>query len=560
METGERNFLWARLMIEELWRLGARCFCLAPGSRCTPLTAAVAMHGGIRSVQHFDERGLAYHALGQTRATGLPAVLICTSGTAAANFAPAVAEAAMDRLPMLMLTADRPPELRDAQANQAIDQVRLFGGSLRWQFDLPCPDDEMAPQAVLTTMDQAWRRALGPIAGPVQINCMYRQPFLPAQLPSTLNFSWATDGPYTVHRPSIPLPDDGTMASAVELLRSAARPMVLIGGLRSAAEQTAVRELVHHLRLPTVADITSGLRLGRPDPCCLAHFEMLWKQPSFREAWRPDLILRIGGRFVGKAVELLLAAGCATQGIRVQSHPERDDPFHLGGLVVEGELVTICERLRAAVPSAEPVEWLLAADRRMADRLTASTGEVAAARLVEADLQTGEGLFLGASLPVRHFNTFATGDGAPVPVGANRGASGIDGTVAAAAGFAQGVRRPVTLVLGDLALLHDLNSLALLGGLEHAVRVIVFNNGGGGIFSLLPIADQAQLHERYFFTPHGWRFEHAAAMFHLPYFPADGEGSLREMLSRSRRGGGSCLIEVVTGPEDYKRTMAELTR
>ena len=179
LEATDINFLWTNLMVEELLRSGIDMFCLSPGSRSAPLAVAIGQLGEEKVITHFDERGAAFHAIGYARATGKPAVVVCTSGTAAANYFPAIVEASNDNLPLIILTADRPPELRDTGANQTIDQTKLYGDYVRWQFDMPCPDEKISPEFVLTTIDQAVFRSCGNPSGPVHINCMFREPLAP---------------------------------------------------------------------------------------------------------------------------------------------------------------------------------------------------------------------------------------------------------------------------------------------------------------------------------------------------------------------------------------------
>ena len=182
-KSSSLNALWAQLIVQELLRNQINQFVLSPGSRCTPLTAAVAAEKQAAALMHFDERGAAYFALGYARASGRPAVLVCTSGTAAANYYPAVVEASMDMLPLILLTADRPPELLASGANQTIEQVNLYGNYVRFHFELPCPDELVAPESILTLVDQAVYRATRSPAGPVHINCMFREPLAPSPLP-----------------------------------------------------------------------------------------------------------------------------------------------------------------------------------------------------------------------------------------------------------------------------------------------------------------------------------------------------------------------------------------
>jgi len=262
------NLLWARLIVEELVRNGVDMFCLSSGSRCAPLTVAVAEASRARSVMHYDERGAAFHALGYARASDRPAALICTSGTAGANYLPAVVEAAMARTPMVVITADRPPELQDVGANQTIDQTKMFGDYSRWHCDLPCPDRAVGPQVVLTTIGQAVYRATRPPDGPVHVNCAFREPLAPADLGedyadyvAAVSDWLERDTPYTRYaRPERRL-SQVEQRRMIEVTGQAERGLLIVGHLRARADSDAVRALAHGLGWPTFPDVMSGLLL-----------------------------------------------------------------------------------------------------------------------------------------------------------------------------------------------------------------------------------------------------------------------------------------------------------
>ncbi|MCZ6449269.1 MAG: 2-succinyl-5-enolpyruvyl-6-hydroxy-3-cyclohexene-1-carboxylic-acid synthase [Deltaproteobacteria bacterium] len=248
------NSLWGRLLIEELVRTGIRYFCLSSGSRCAPLTTAVAAHPNVTSIHHFDERGAAFHALGYARATSRPAVLITTSGTAVANTWPAVVEASVDRVPMILVTGDRPPELQDTGANQTIDQGKFFGPYVRWQMELPCPNTQINPEVILTGVDQAVYRAQRSPQGPVHINCMYREPLAPVShgedytgYLSALE-SWRSGvEPYTEYA----LPSTGPKVQPLHQLASklngVQQGLVVVGSLRDLTQSRSVQKMVQSL-------------------------------------------------------------------------------------------------------------------------------------------------------------------------------------------------------------------------------------------------------------------------------------------------------------------------
>ncbi len=546
------NRLWAGLLVEELVRCGVGLFCIAPGSRSAPLTTAVAAHPAARNLVHFDERGAAFAALGWARATGRPAALITTSGTAVANVLPAAVEASVDGVPLLLLTADRPPELRDTGANQTIAQPNIFGEFVRWRFDLPAPTPEIDPAFVLTTVDQAVHRALGRPPGPVHLNCMFREPLAPDGPGVTCDGleAWAEgDAPYTRYTEAGAV-DAGRVQEVWNRLRGVERGLVVAGRLRTRAEGAAALRLADALGWPLLPDIGSQARMDDAPVVC-PFYDQVLGSAAFREAHAPDAVLHLGGRSTSKRLAQFVAASRPDLTV-VRDDPFRFDPDHRVGHRVVADVAAFCAALAetAAGDRDAPSGWCDAwrrASGAVAETLGAHFGEAetlsepGVARIVAE--QAGAGLVLAASMPVRDADAFvATGGSAPL-VASNRGASGIDGTVATAAGFARGLGARVTLLLGDLALLHDLNSLALLRDAEQPpVTIVAVNNDGGGIFHFLPIAEHEAVFEPYFGTPHGLGFEAAADMFGLAYSRPETPTALNAALADAVDGSRAAVL------------------
>jgi 2-succinyl-5-enolpyruvyl-6-hydroxy-3-cyclohexene-1-carboxylate synthase len=568
--TPQANRLWAKLVIEELVRCGVGLFCVAPGSRSTPLVAALAENPRAKNLIHYDERGTAFAALGHARAAGLPAAWITTSGTAVANGLPAVVEASIDCVPMILLTADRPPELRRTGANQTIDQPGIFGGYVRWSFDLAAPDPTVDPASVLTTVDQAVYRARRSPGGPVHLNLMFREPFLPETVDEDLPVPdrWGASGkPYTGYAETEPAPDGARTKDLADALHGIERGLVVAGRLASRRQGEATLGLAEALGWPLLPDIGSQVRLGGSGGNTIPYYDALLAGEEFAEAHAPEAVLRIGGGAVSKRLEQFLTRAAPDPYIVVRENPFRLDPAHRVTDSIEAGITAFCAALAEAVfeerTSTWTAGWREASERtgRGMDGLLTGTGSLSeplAARLLSRHVPAEHGLFLASSMPVRDADTFSVADRAPVPVGANRGASGIDGTVASAAGFARGLGRPVTLLIGDLALLHDLNSLSMLR--EVPVIVVTINNDGGGIFSFLPVSRQKSFFEPYFGTPHGLGFEHAAGMFGLPYeHPRTAVEFLRAYRTACSRRE-SAIIEVRTDREENVALHEELLR
>ncbi len=548
--------LWASVLIEELIRQGVGLFILAPGSRSTPLVLAVAENPKARHLIHFDERGGAFVALGFARATGRPAVWITTSGTAVANGLPAVIEADSDGIPLIMVTADRPPELRETGANQTIRQPGIFEPYVRWQFDLPVPDPAIHPAFVLTTAGQAVHRSLSP-AGPVHLNCMFREPFssegkgLDAAAFSDLD-DWLSSGcPYTRYPPSLPSVSESEIEALATRLEDIEQGLVVLGKSDAPPVPAAAARLAAALGWPLLADVASGGRLGEASAI---PYDLLLGSMRFCDANRAQAVVHLGGRIISKRFQRYIEQTRPANYIVVRPDAIRSDPGHLVTDRVQSDVTLFCEILaREFVPSSGPSMWMqawtrasTAAEDAVEKTLSrADLCEPAVARSISMATPEDHGIVLGSSMPIRDMDAFAVGNGARLRVAANRGASGIDGTVATAAGFARGLDRPTTLLIGDLALLHDLNSLALLRD-GPSITVVVINNDGGGIFSFLPIARQEPVFEPFFGTPHGLAFEKAAAMFGLGYAQpktlAEFEAACAEATSRD----GASIIEVCT--------------
>jgi 2-succinyl-5-enolpyruvyl-6-hydroxy-3-cyclohexene-1-carboxylate synthase len=555
-------------MVEELVRLGVNPFFVAPGSRSTPLTVAAARHPDAHVVLHVDERGTSFAALGAGRLRRRPAAWITTSGTAVANGTPAVVEASMDDVPLLLLTADRPPERSDTGANQTIDQTKIYGDYVRWHASVPPPTASIDPSYVLTTMDQAVHRATRAPSGPVHLNCAFRKPLAPTQQDEAIAVpeavaDWAEeDAPFTTYPASGPTPAPEAMAPIAAAVERTDRGLVVAGRLDTPVEAEAARRLSERLGWPLVPDITSHLRLGAArHPLSMPYTDLLLTSDAFQRQYAPEVVLQVGGRFASKRLRHYLRDHPPAVRAVVRPTPARADPDHRVTHHVESTVsgfgTALLERTgRAAEPSDWRSAWSTAHDRAAqairtrtidSDRLS----EPVVAASISAAIPDEHTLVAANSMPVRDLNRHAVAEGAPVPVVANRGASGIDGTVATAAGAAHGRDAPVTLLIGDLALWHDLNSLALLR--NQPVVVVVVNNDGGGIFHFLPIREHEDVFEPYFTTPQGRSFGEAAAAFDLSYEQPETPAGFRSAYAEACDRAGPTLIEVRTDRDENER-------
>lgn len=561
-------------MVEELVRQGVTTFFVAPGSRSTPLTTAAARHPDSRVVLHVDERGTAFAALGWGRASGTPAAWITTSGTAVANGHPAVVEASVDGVPMVLLTADRPPELRDTGANQTIDQVKFFGEYVRWHGDVPPPTEEVDPAYVLTTVDQAVHHAQRAPSGPVHVNCGFRKPLEPVEEHMSVSIpdpvqAWADrTTPYTTYPTPVLRPSDPDLDSLVDAIDGIKRGLVVAGRLDSEDDANAVRRLARHLGWPLVPDLTSRLRLGPEDGAVrIAYADLVLTSDGFRQHQSPSAVLQVGGRFTSKRLRQYLRDSAPTVRAVIRADPSRVDPDHRATHHVESHISPFVERFTTRVQaSGGSMPWRTSwsEGQKCAADVVASHAdegrctEPTVATLLTRHLPSDHALVAASSMPVRDLNRHASTTGGKGPVFANRGASGIDGTVATAAGVAHARSTPVTLLIGDLALWHDLNSLALLRDLP--VVVVVMNNDGGGIFHFLPIREYDEVFEPYFTTPQGRSFESAASTFDLVYHKISAGDDFQEVYEQACRTSRPTLIEVESDREANRQVHEQLER
>jgi len=570
MNKSNINFCWGSLIVEELVRLGVDYFCIAPGSRSSALTASVGMSKaqGIKTFVHFDERALAFHALGYASFNKKPVVLICTSGTAAANFFPAIVETSKKKIPLIVLTADRPPELRQTGAVQTMDQVGLYGKYVKYFTDLPCPDLNIKPEFVLTTIDQAWYQALRNPSGVVHINCMFRDPLVLVKTKDDLDAytkslaRWlVSNKPYTEYTSSdvSGLKDAKSIAQRINGIKNG---VIVVGKIASGDEQE-VLSLSEKLGWPIFADLVSGLRLGCQHKNVIHYFDqiLISNQPSFYG------VLHLGGRITSKRYYEWIEKIKPHEYITVLNHPLRNDPTHQVSLRVESTVKGFCQAIASLVkPCVETHNFVSLRkinnkiDQTIDDFLKTDgrLSEIAAARLVSQLTPKDAGLFVSNSMPIRDMDFYGDPKGKAPVIGSNRGTSGIDGIIASTAGFAQALSKPVTLMIGDLAALHDLNSLAMLRDLPVPVVIIVLNNGGGGIFSFLPIAQQRDIFEKFFGTPHGVTFANAAAMFELNYAQPMDVGHFSKVYSKALKSQTSTIIEVITSRDENLKIHKDL--
>ncbi|GAB4213931.1 MAG: 2-succinyl-5-enolpyruvyl-6-hydroxy-3-cyclohexene-1-carboxylic-acid synthase [Roseiflexaceae bacterium] len=573
MNTQRANAAVVGALVDALVRSGVRHFCVCPGSRSTPLALMIARHPQARLWMHLDERSAAFFGLGMAKWLGEPVALVCTSGTAAANFMPAVVEAFHGRVPLVVLTADRPHELREVGAPQAIDQVRLFGTHAKWFFDMAEPDE--APETARSTAAVAVRAAAlarqAP-AGPVHLNCPYREPFVP--LPDDLVPPWEQPGATVPATAAGTRACDPALAAALAAeLRELPRGLIVCGPQDDPALPAALAQLAEALGYPLLADPLSGLRAGGlPGAAPLVAYDAFLRDNTLTEQLRPQVVLRFGAMPVSKPLLLYLQRQRGCRMIVADGGAAWPDPALLATdmLAIDGRL--LAEALLAELNSntgqlktqnsklktqpAGPAWCETWARAEQAARTAITTRLAATEELFEGKLfaelsellPEDATLFVGNSMPIRDLDTFFPG-GHGVRLLCNRGANGIDGVVSSALGAAAAGARPLVLAIGDISLYHDSNGL--LAARQHNLdaTIVLLNNDGGGIFSFLPQAAERQHFETLFGTPHGLDFRPLAELYGARFTRVADWPAFRAALQAALDAPGLKIIELQTDRE-----------
>ena len=580
MTAPNRNTLWARAIVDELARGGVTAACVSPGSRSTPLTVAFAEHEDIHVFSHLDERSAAYFALGRARRTGEVTPLVCTSGTAAANYHPAVLEADQSRSPLLALTADRPPELRDSGANQTADQEKLYGDAVRWYNDLPEPEAEARKlRSVRTTVARALAEAEGADAGPVHLNCPFRKPLEPVEVPGDVPDdldTLAAEGRQDGASGAPAAPGVGASSSPAFVDRTQGTPELPDAEIRRLAEDLGVERglivagpadphevdpeaivaLAHATGFPILADPLSGLRFGghtRVAPVLGGYDAYL--DEAVTDDWPdPEAVLRIGASPTSKPLRKYLARTGAEQFVVDPAGKWREAEFTATDLVV-ADPSRLAEALSRVVAGPDSADWRsLWGDAETAhwdavdDYDGLFEGGVVADAVDAAPEPTT--LFVSNSMPVRDLDRFARPSPDAVTALGNRGVSGIDGITSTALGAGSATTDHLTLVIGDLAYYHDMNGLLAVARCDVDATIVLLNNDGGGIFHKLPIESFEPPFTEQFKTPHGIDFEPTGDLYGLDYEQVDSRSGFVDAYVDAAASEGSTVIEVVTDAED----------
>ena len=514
------NLLWASLFIEELVRNNIYDFCIAPGSRSTPLTLAVAGRKDINTHLHFDERGLGFFALGIALAEKKPVVLITTSGTAVANLYPAVIEARQSNVPLIILSADRPPELINCGANQAINQYAIFADYPVFFQQIPSPTAQIKPNYLLTTINQGLAKQKDTPA-PIHFNLAFPEPLYPGQ--EFINYQdylaplrqWLTTSiPFTRYSQN----KQRSLENS-ESLPTGKKVLIIAGRLQDKDQAQAIVRFAQENHYPLLADIQSSLT-GQADNLC--YYDLLLVNKKFQEQLaEADLIIQFGDKLISKRLGQFIAQYNGGYWL-IENGNQRIDPDHQLTRRIDCHP---CEWIASQTkPSAtKDKKWLAELtqyNHQIAEQLLQpflannTLSEINIVNSLDKLLIKNNPLFIGNSMPIRICDMFMRKNQASIY--SNRGASGIDGLLATAAGVGKVSGKLTTLLIGDTSFLYDLNSLALLKQLNHPLIIIVINNDGGSIFNLLPVPEQQK--QDFYQLPHGLTFADTCRQFSIDYY------------------------------------------
>ncbi|MEE2905493.1 MAG: 2-succinyl-5-enolpyruvyl-6-hydroxy-3-cyclohexene-1-carboxylic-acid synthase [Gemmatimonadota bacterium] len=527
MTSASANTLWARSFTDELARAGVREVVLAPGSRSTPLVLAFSRDERFRVRVQLDERSAAFFALGVGKAARCPAVMVTTSGTAAANVLPAVVEAHESETPLLVLTADRPLHLRVADANQTIDQVRLYGEFVRDSFEVAEPTLKGPSLEHLRALaNRAVNAASGPPSGPVHMNFPFDKPLEPEDPPEAFmsqNRLAAHGRPDQVPLVSIsPARRSASNAQLAELVESLEPSRgVIIAGPHSEADRVgpAVWEFAAATNFPVLADALSGARFGAPDQVhVVGAYDFILRPKETIEFLKPSVILRVGSSPTSSALLNWMSAHNGVPHLVVDAGGRWKDHGVTATTYVQADPADTLTRLAKQIKMSASLEWVAswrAVGMAAREALEAEVGiphEGEILSIVSSAVIPQGSLFVSSSMPVRDLDVFGCPHSEKIHVYGNRGASGIDGIISTAFGVASQCDGPVVCVLGDLAFFHDQNGLLWQREDDTAVVFVLIDNDGGGIFHMLPVAEHEPDFTRLIATPHGLDLSHAAAL------------------------------------------------
>lgn len=570
MTEPNRNTLWAAVLVDELAANGVEAVCVSPGSRSTPLTVACSRHPDIEIFSHLDERSSAYFALGRGRQTGGPTPIICTSGTAAANFHPAVLEASESRVPLLVLTADRPPELRDSGANQTADQVKLYGDAVRWYRQLPEPEaDDRKLRSLRVTLSRALTATTGANPGPVHLNVPFEKPLEPTPVEGDVPDGFENEaslavegrsGPYVTTTQGAPRVAHRHVEEIADRLGDAERGLLACGPADSPTpSRESLKRIANATGFPVLADPLSGHRFGESVDSSL----VCGGYDSYLDGcdWPdPEVVVRFGASPTSKVLRKYLASAEIDQYVVDPAGEWPEAEFTATHHVTAGPsgfAAAVADSIDSPGVASEYATRFEQAEQRYWDIVRSARAEEwfegGVLGTVAEVTPAGATLFVSNSMPVRDLDRFGRPRDDDLRVFGNRGVSGIDGIVSTGLGAGSATDDPLVIVTGDLAYYHDMNGLLALGRCGVDATIVLVDNDGGGIFHELPIEQFDPPFTEQFKTPHGIDFSGTETLYDLDFQRCDGRQDFLAAFGRSVETTGTQVLSVEFDSESSHR-------
>jgi 2-succinyl-5-enolpyruvyl-6-hydroxy-3-cyclohexene-1-carboxylate synthase len=539
---------YVRRMTGALMKAGVKSVVISPGSRSTPLAYAFASTKSLNVYIQVDERSAGFFALGLAKATGEPVVLLCTSGTAASNYFPAVTEAHYARIPLIVITADRPHELREVGAPQAIDQIQLYGNHVKYSVDFPLAEENAdVDDYIERHVQRAASVALSAPYGPIHLNVPFREPLL-------IDFEMDTPTATFIQRmKGIDLLDASTAQFVKEILNKTEKGLLVVGELPIDIDTEVFWKFAKALNWPVLCDPLSNLRTKVPANCmdlCIDRYDALLKSELFKEKAIPDTVIRLGAQPVSKPLSLFLKKARPKTVVLIDESPQFRDPLGIVTHHIQSSVEAFLQINVQKEESSYAKTWSRANDEASVVMENSSgSDEGAYTQMLISNLPDGSDLFSGSSMPIRDVDTFFSKTEKDITIFANRGTNGIDGVVSTALGIQAARQRRTWLLIGDLSFLHDVNGLIVSRFHETDLTIVIMNNDGGGIFSYLPQAESGNHFERLFGTPTGLTFEHIAAMYDAQYSSIESIEEFEQELAQDKKKNIR-IIEVFTNRKE----------
>lgn len=561
-----RNIIWAQIFIDQLAALGVQYACISPGSRSTPLTYVLSKNKKIKSFINIDERSSAFFALGLARATKQPVIVVTTSGTAVAELYPAIIEAYQQRTPLIICTADRPPELVGTGANQTINQHNIFKNHIRWFRDLGSPSiSETGLHHLQKIAIKAYQIGLTDDRGPVHLNFPFRKPLEPFSYTDEICRKFFKLKPQKFVNKKIGFTQNGSQIKRItkriiDELIEYNRGIIIAGPMESDRELIkSIKKLSALLKYPVFADGLSQMRFGAGKKAkdIISNFNSILKSDSFNHDHDPEVILQFGRTPTSSLIENFLAESNANRYL-INHYGDEFDPARNAKAILSVEPEVFCRQLISFLKikkfSRKNSEWLKAFNKAevisesIKNRIIVNAkfpNETVIITEIIKQVPAGSNIFIGNSLPVRDLDNFVSTTSKRLIIHFNRGASGIDGIISTAFGIALS-KKPTVLITGDLSFLHDLNALSIAAKYSIPLIIIVINNNGGGIFESLPIAGKVKRFREFFITPHNIELDSIVKSFGINHQLIANRSQLQLHLIKSLNKNSPSVLEIKT--------------